>query len=259
MGVMELFDSHAHYDDKRFAEDYQEVILNAFNSGVKRIINAGSDIDTSKRSIELAEKFNFIYAAAGVHPHEAEKLNDASFNELKKLCSHKKVVAIGEIGLDYYYDNSPRDVQRYWFEKQIELGKQLDLPLIIHNRDSHEDMMNIIRSHSPYAKAGVLHCFTGSWEMAKELINLGFYISFGGPITFKNANKAIEIIKKIPEERILIETDCPYLTPEPFRGRRNDSSYVRLVAEKIAEIRGFSLDEAANITSRNTMRLFGIE
>lgn len=256
---MELFDSHAHYDDKRFAEDYEEVILNAFNSCVKYILNAGSDIDTSKKSIQLAEKFDFIYAAVGVHPHEVEKLNDDEFDELKKLCSHSKVVAVGEIGLDYYYDHSPREVQRYWFEKQIEMGKELKLPLILHNRDSHEDMMNIIRKHAPYSNPGVFHCFTGSWEMAKELLELGFYISFGGPITFKNAKKAIEIMENMPEDKILIETDCPYLTPEPFRGRRNDSSYVRIVAEKIAEVRGVSVEEVAKRTTVNTKRLFGIE
>jgi len=256
---MELFDSHAHYDDKRFEEDYEEVILNAFSSGVKYILNAGSDIATSKKSIKLAEKFDFVYAAVGVHPHEVEKLSNTEYEELKKLCNHKKVVAIGEIGLDYYYDHSPREVQRYWFDKQIELGKEFNLPLIIHNRDSHEDIMNIIRRHTPYAKPGVLHCFTGSWEMAKELLNFGFYISFGGPITFKNAKKAIEIIEKMPEDRLLIETDCPYLTPEPYRGRRNDSSYVLFVAKRISEIRKISVEEAAKITTENTKRLFGIE
>ncbi|MGE5473663.1 MAG: TatD family hydrolase [Ignavibacteriales bacterium] len=256
---MELFDSHAHYDDKRFAEDYDEVILNAFNSGVKYILNAGSDIATSKKSIMLAEKYDFVYAAVGVHPHEAEKLSEDGFNEIKKMGSHQKVVAIGEIGLDYYYDHSPRDVQRYWFEKQINLGKELNLPLIIHNRDSHEDMMDIIRKNAPYSNSGVLHCFTGSWEMAKQLLDLGLYLSFGGPITFKNAKKAIDIIGKMPIDRILIETDCPYLTPEPFRGKRNHSGYVNLVAEKISEIRGISMQEAANLTTMNTKRLFGIE
>lgn len=254
---MELFDSHAHYDDKRFAEDYHEVILNAFDSGVKYILNAGSDIATSKKSIMLAEKFDFVYAAVGVHPHEVEKLSETDFDELKKMYSHKKVVAVGEIGLDYYYDHSPRESQRHWFERQIELGKELNLPLIIHNRDSHEDMMNIIRKHAPFN--GVLHCFTGSWEMAKELLSLGLYLSFGGPITFKNASKAIGIIEKMPEDRILIETDCPYLTPEPFRGKRNDSGYVHLVAKKISEIRGISIEEAAKRTTMNTKKLFGIE
>lgn len=254
---MELFDSHAHYDDKRFAEDYHEVILNAFDSGVKYILNAGSDIATSKKSIMLAEKFDFVYAAVGVHPHEVEKLSETDFDELKKMYSHKKVVAVGEIGLDYYYDHSPRESQRHWFERQIELGKELNLPLIVHNRDSHEDMMNIIRKHAPFN--GVLHCFTGSWEMAKELLSLGLYLSFGGPITFKNASKAIGIIEKMPEDRILIETDCPYLTPEPFRGKRNDSGYVHLVAKKISEIRGISIEEAAKRTTMNTKKLFGIE
>lgn len=256
---MELFDSHAHYDDRKFSQDADQVIMEAYNKGVKYILNAGSDIPTSKKSIELAEKFDFVYAAVGVHPHEVEKLNDNKFKELKNLCSHPKVVAVGEIGLDYYYDHSPRDIQRYWFERQIELGKELKLPLIIHNRDSHEDMMSIIYSHAPYEKSGVLHCFTGSWEMAKEMLHLGFYLSFGGPVTFKNAVKAVEIVKKMPEDRILIETDCPYLTPEPFRGKRNDSGFIHLVAEKIAELKESSIEEIAGITMGNTKRLFGIE
>ncbi|MGE5330049.1 MAG: TatD family hydrolase [Deltaproteobacteria bacterium] len=256
---MELFDSHAHYDDKRFAEDYDEVILNAFNSGVKYILNAGSDIATSKKSIELAEKYDFIYAAAGVHPHEVEKLGSSDYEELKKLCGHHKVVAVGEIGLDYFYDYSPREIQKQWFTKQVELSKELNMPIIIHNRDSHEDMMNIVRKYAPYLNSGVFHCFAGSWEMAKELLELGFYISFGGSITFKNAKKSVEILEKMPENRILIETDCPYLTPEPFRGQRNHSGYVRLVAEKISQIRGVPIEEIAKTTTENTKRLFGIK
>lgn len=259
MKTVELFDTHAHYDDSRFEEDSDEVIKNAYDSGVKYILNAGSDIKTSERSIEIAEKFPYLYAAVGIHPHEVGKLEKNAEEKLIEMSAHPKVAAIGEIGLDYYYDHSPRDTQKYWLSKQLDIASKLKLPVIIHNRDSHEDMMKIIKNHAPYEASGVFHCFSGSWEMAKELLDMGLYLSFGGPITFKNAKKALEVLEKTPLESILIETDCPYLTPEPYRGRRNDSSYVRLVAEKIAEIRGLSLEETAGITTGNAKRLFGID
>ena len=255
---IELFDSHAHYEDNRFEEDAEEVIVQAYEKGVKYILNAGSDIDTSKKSIELAEKFDYVYAAVGVHPHEAGKLKDDDETEIRELCKHPKVVAIGEIGLDYYYDHSPRDLQRYWFSKQLKLAKELNLPVIIHDRDAHEDVLNIVKQEAPFEAYGVFHCFSGSWEMAKEVLKLGFYISVGGSLTFKNARKTVEVIKNIPLESVLLETDCPYLTPEPFRGRRNDSSYVRLIAEKIAQIKGITLEQVAKSTTDNTKRFFKI-
>lgn len=256
---MELFDSHAHYDDERFADEADEIIKKAYESGVKYILNAASDIATSKKSIQLAEKYDFVYAAVGVHPHEAEHLTDSAFEELKKLCHRPKVVAIGEIGLDYFYDHSPREIQKYWFDKQLKLAKHFEMPFVIHNRDSHEDIMKIIRDNAPFEKPGVFHCYTGSMEMAKELLNMGFYLSFGGPVTFKNAKKAIEVIKNMPLDRLMIETDCPYLTPEPYRGKRNNSSYVRLVAEKIAEVCEISDEEIAKISLENAKRFFRIE
>lgn len=256
---MELFDSHAHYDDNRFIDDADEVITKARESGVKYILNVGSDIETSEKSIELAERFDFVYASAGVHPHEVGKLKDDDVEKIRDLCRHPKVVAIGEIGLDYYYDHSPREEQRRWLSKQLKLAKELELPVIIHNRDAHEDIMKIIKQEAPFKWGGVFHCFSGSWEMAKELLNLGFYISFGGPVTFKNARKTVEVLRNVPQDRILIETDCPYLTPEPFRGRRNDSSYVRLVVEKVAEIKEMPVDQSARITTQNAKRLFRIE
>ena len=258
MKNIELFDSHAHYDDNRFKEDAEKVINEANEKGVKYILNAGSDIVTSQKSIELAEKFNYVYAAVGVHPHEVGNLKQDFEKEIRKLCNHPKVVAIGEIGLDYYYDHSPRDLQRYWFCKQLELAKTLNLPVIIHDRDAHEDVLKLIKQEALFKAFGVFHCFSGSWEMAKEVLKLGFYISVGGPLTFKNAKKTVEVIKNIPLENVLIETDCPYLTPEPSRGRRNDSSYVRLVAAKIAEIKEITLEEAARITTENAKRLFKI-
>lgn len=255
---MELFDSHAHYDDNRFKDDAYEVIENAYNSGVKHIINVGSDIKTSRKSIEFAEKFEYIYATVGVHPHEVGKLEDNDEEIIRSLCSHPKVIALGEIGLDYYYDHSPRELQKSWLIRQLEVAKDVKLPFVIHNRDAHEDIMKIVRDELPFEKSGVFHCFSGSWEMAKELLDMGIYLSVGGPITFKNARKTIEVVKNMPLDMLLIETDCPYLTPEPFRGRRNDSSYMRLTAEKIAEIREKSIEEIADITTKNAEKLFNI-
>ena len=255
---MELFDSHAHYDDRKFKGDVYEVITAAYKSGVKYILNAGSDISTSIRSVKLAEEFDFVFAAVGVHPHEVGKLKEDDLEEIEELCGNPKAVAVGEIGLDYYYDHSPRDLQKEWFQRQLDLAKNFNLPVIIHNREAHEDTMKILRQGAPFKAEGVLHCFSGSREMAKELMQLGFYISFGGSITFKNARKTVEVLENMPMDRILVETDCPYLTPEPFRGRRNDSSYVKLVAEKIAEIKGLTLEEVAKVTTENAKRLFRI-
>ena len=256
---MQLFDSHAHFDDDKFKDDAYEIIENAFNNGVRYILNVGTDIKTSKRSIELAEKFEYVYATVGVHPHEVEKLKDSGEEAMRNLCTHPKVVAVGEIGLDYYYDHSPRELQKSWLTRQLKMAKELNLPFVLHDRDAHEDIMKIIKTEFPFNKSGVFHCFSGSWEMAKELLNMGFYISVGGSLTFKNAKKTVEVVKNISLDKLLIETDSPYLTPEPFRGRRNDSSYMKLVAEKIAEIRETSLEEIAAITTENAKRLFNIK
>lgn len=252
-----LFDSHAHLDDERFDEDREQVIEACITNGVSTILNASADIKSSYESVKLAEKYDFIYAAVGVHPHSAEEMNDKFLEEIVSLAKNNKVVAIGEIGLDYYYDNSPRDIQKIWFIKQIEAAKKLNLPIIVHDRDAHEDTLKIIKEAAKCC-TGVLHCYSGSVEMAKELINLDFYISFTGAITFKNAKKSIEVIKYIPEDRLLIETDCPYLTPEPFRGKRNFPGHVKYVAQKIAEIRKLPFEHVAKVTSENAKRLFRI-
>lgn len=253
-----LFDTHAHYDDDKFSADRYEVIGKAYDSGVTLILNASSNMSSCVDSIALTQKFDFVYAAIGIHPHNAGDINDNTLVTLDDYAKNSKVVAIGEIGLDYYYDNCPRELQRYWLAKQINLAKGLKLPVIIHNRDAHEDTLRIITSEDAKEVGGVLHCYSGSSEMAKILLNNNFYISIGGPVTFKNANKIIEVIKSVPSDRLLVETDCPYLTPEPHRGKRNDSSYVRLIAEKIAEIKGLSLEEIAHITTENAKRLFKI-
>lgn len=254
-----LFDTHAHFDDERFESDRYQAIENAYKSGVTRIINAAADVESARASIALAHRYSFMYATVGVHPHSADTMDEKSIEILTGLAGDEKVVAIGEIGLDYYYDNSPRDCQRYWFARQIAMARELSLPIVVHNRDAHQDTMDIIKREKASEVGGVLHCFTGSVEMARELLNLNFYISLGGPVTFKNSKKAVEVAQYVSIDRLLIETDSPYLTPEPFRGRRNDSSLVRCVAEKIAEIKGMPFEKVAEATAENAKKLFGIE
>lgn len=253
-----LFDTHAHYDDSKFDKDRYEVIEKVHKSGVSYILNAACNISSSIDCIALAQEFDFLYAAVGVHPHNVSDLNDNTISTLADFANDSKVVAIGEIGLDYYYDNSPREIQKHWFARQIALARSMKLPIIVHDRDAHEDTMNTIKMEGAKSVGGVLHCYSGSVEMAREVLNNNFYISFGGAITFKNAVKSIEVAKYVPNDRVLIETDCPYLTPEPFRGKRNDSGMVRLIAEKIAQIKGLSFEEIADITTKNAKELFKI-
>lgn len=253
-----LFDTHAHLDDEKFDDDREEVIKKCIDSGIGNILNASADPKDIERIIELTKKYDFIYASVGVHPHHAEEIDEKLIEKLYDFCKVEKVVAVGEIGLDYYYDYSPKDIQRKWFARQISMAKDAGLPIIVHNRDAHEDTLKILRSEKAQSCGGVLHCFTGSVEMAEQLIKMGFYISIAGPVTFKNAKKLIDVVKMLPEDRILIETDCPYLTPEPNRGKRNDSSNVRYTAEKIAQIRGIDYEHIEKITTANAKRLFKI-
>jgi hydrolase, TatD family len=253
-----FFDTHAHYYDEQFSKDRNEVIMKAFDSGVKYIINASSDVASSIENISIAQQYDNIYAAVGVHPHNAIDINNNIVSALADFAVFPKVVAIGEIGLDYFYDNSPREAQKMAFVKQINLAIQLKLPIIIHDRDAHEDALNIIKNENAKIVGGVFHCYSGSVEMAREVLNNNFYISIAGPVTFKNARKLIDVIKYIPEDRMLIETDCPYLAPEPLRGSRNDSSNLKIIANKIAEIKSRSLEDIADITTRNAKRLFNI-
>lgn len=255
-----LFDSHAHYEDTRFDEDRNEVLKKAYESGVKYIIDASSDVHSAKDIISLTRKFDFVYAAIGVHPQNVDSANDRTISELMEISADKKVVAIGEIGLDYYYDNSPAtiELQKLWFVKLINLAKDLKLPIVVHDRDAHNDVLNIIKSEKASAVGGIFHSFSGSVEMADEVLKQNFSISIGGPLTFKNSRKSVEVVRHIPLDKLLIETDSPYLTPEPFRGKRNDSSNVRYVAEKIAEIKNVSFEEVARITTENAKKLFKI-
>ena len=252
-----FFDTHTHLDDNRFDADREEVITACRESGVSLAVNVGADMPSSQNSVALAQSHDFIYAAVGVHPHEVEPLNDADMDTLKRLAKESKVVAIGEIGLDYYYDNSPRELQKKWFARQLELAKELGLPYIVHDRDAHGDTMDIIRESGYYN--GVLHCFSGSAEMAKKLVKWGMMISFAGPVTFKNATKVKEAAMAVPMERLLIETDSPYLAPEPMRGRRNEPTNVRYVAEKIAALRGESVEEVAAYTYANACQVYRLE
>ncbi len=253
---MILFDSHAHYTDKRFDSDREELLLSMKSLDVGYIVNVGCSIESSEKSIALAEKYDFCYAAAGIHPHDAEDAKDDDIDRLRTLLSHEKVRALGEIGLDYYYDFSPRDVQKTWFHRQMALAKEVKMPVIIHDRDAHGDCLDICREY-PDVK-GVFHCYSGSFEFSKLVLDMGYMLSFTGTITFKNAKKFEEIIKYAPLERIMAETDCPYLAPEPMRGRRNHSGYMRYTVEEIARIKGISVEETAEITTKNACRFYQI-
>ena len=250
------FDTHTHLDDDKFREDREAVIAKVRESGVELAVNVGSGIEESESSIALAERYDFIYAAVGVHPGNTGTMTDEDLEKIKQMASHKKVVAIGEIGLDYYYDEPERDVQKIWFRKQLELAKELNMPYIIHDREAHADTLDIIREVG-YTK-GVMHCYSGSVEMAKVLLKMGFYISIAGQVTFKNAPKLQEVAKFVPVENLLIETDSPYLTPVPFRGKRNDSSNVAYTCAKIAELKGMDAKEVAKITLENGKKFYGI-
>lgn len=251
------FDSHAHYDDSRFDDDRQDALTCLAENGISNIVNIGSDLESSKRTLELAGKYDFVYGAVGVHPHEVKYMDDNVLLEIARLSEHKKIVAIGEIGLDYYYDNSPRDTQRYWFDKQMKLAWDLNLPVIIHSRDATEDTIKICKENKIHG--GIIHCFSGSVETAKIFLDLGYHISFAGPVTFKNAKSLPDVAKIVPEDRLLIETDCPYMAPEPHRGKRNCSVYVKHVGEKIAQLRGVTSEHIAKVTSDNAKKLFNIK
>ncbi|QXM06869.1 TatD family hydrolase [Crassaminicella indica] len=254
-----LFDTHAHLDDGRFDNDREKIIENAKANGISYIVNPGADFESSVKSIELANQYDMIYAAVGVHPHDAEDVDDMTLSLLKGLAKKPKVVAIGEIGLDYHYDHSPRDIQREIFRKQIALAKEVNLPIIIHDREANDDVMRILKEEKAFDTGVVIHCFSGSRELARQYIKLGAFISIAGPVTFKNARKTVEVVESIPLEYLFVETDSPYLTPVPFRGKRNESSYVRYVAERIAEIKGLSLEEVAHQTTENAKKFFGIK
>ena len=244
-------------DDRRFDDDRDGIMDGLKSRGVGLLMNVGCDLASSERSVALAERYPFVYAAVGSHPDDADHVDGRLLDRYRALAGHEKVRAIGEIGLDYHYEDVPRARQIIAFEQQLELAEALKLPVIVHERDAHGDAMDIVRRHPDVR--GVFHCFSGSKELALWLVERGWYIGFTGVVTFKNARRAVEAVQALPLDRILIETDCPYMAPEPYRGRRNDSRYVPLVAAKIAELKGISSEEAGSITTENAKRLFGIE
>lgn len=253
-----LIDSHAHLDFSQFKPDRDRVIGRAWDAGVSKIINAGTDLASSEKSLALAQRYPAIYATVGIHPHDAKTLTPKTLKRLSKLAANENVVAIGEIGLDFYRDLSPRDLQRSAFRQQIRLSIELGLPVVVHDRDAHTEVLRILRQERAHRVGGVLHCFSGDLTMAREGLEMGFLISFAGPITYGGEKKKA-IAGKIPLESILVETDCPFLTPVPRRGERNEPAYVQYVAEKIAEIRGISFEEVAEVTSKNAARVFGLK
>ena len=256
---MELIDSHAHLDDEKFADDCAAVVERALAAGVVKIITMGDSLESSARSVALTEEFESVYAAVGIHPEEAQPMTAATDDQLAAWAAQEKVVAIGEIGLDYYWekDEEKRALQRAIFVRQLDLARQLKLPVCIHDREAHGDMMKILKTEGRGLR-GVLHCYSGSWEMAAELLKGDWYFGIDGPLTYKNAAKLPEIVQRLPAERILVETDSPYLSPMPFRGKRNEPAHVLYVAKKAAELRGESLEAFARATRENTRDLYGI-
>ena len=253
-----IFDTHAHYDSNGFNADRHEVLASLTERGVGLVVDPGCDLPSSRAAIALAERYPHVYAAVGIHPEDCAGTGEESYAALRELCRHEKVVAIGEIGLDYYWkDNPPKEFQQQVLRRQLELALELDLPVIIHDREAHGDTLAVIRDYP--ALRGVFHCFSGSPEMAEELLKRGWYLGFDGPITYKNARRAPEVAAITPLDRILIETDSPYLSPVPFRGKRNDSTNLPYVVEKLAEWKGVTPAEMERITWENGKRLFGIE
>lgn len=257
--MMELIDSHAHLDGEKFADDRAAVVERALAAGVVKIITMGDSLESSARSVALTEEFESVYAAVGIHPEEAQPMTAATDDRLAAWAAQEKVVAIGEIGLDYYWekDEEKRALQRAIFVRQLDLARQLRLPVCIHDREAHGDMMKILKTEGRGLR-GVLHCYSGSWEMAAELLKGDWYFGIDGPLTYKNAAKLPEIVQRLPAERILVETDSPYLSPMPFRGKRNEPAHVLYVAKKAAELRGESLEAFARATRENTRELYGI-
>ena len=253
-----IFETHAHYDDEQFDSGREALLASLPDCGIKRVVNIGASIASTRNSIELAEKYDYIYAAVGVHPSEIAELNEERFAWLRELTKLEKVVAVGEIGLDYYWDKEPKvqELQRYWFKRQIELAREAGLPIVVHSRDAAEDTMRVMKEVHAEEIPGVIHCYSYSPEMALEFVKMGYYIGVGGVVTFKNAKKLKETVEKIPLERILLETDCPYMAPEPNRGKRNDSTNIPYIVAKIAELKQVTPEEVEQITWQNALEFY---
>ena len=251
-----LFDTHAHMNDPAFDSDREEMILGLKEKGVEYVMNVGCCLESSGDCIKLSEQYPFVYASVGTHPDSADEVNGEVLEQYRRMAQHPKVMAIGEIGLDYYYETIPRQVQQKAFRMQLALAKELDMPVIVHERNAHDDGMRIVKEFK--GVTGVFHCYSGSAEMARQLVDMGWYIGFTGVLTFKNARKAVETAERIPLERIVLETDCPFMAPEPFRGKRNDPGYMYRMAERLAQIRGISVEKVHEVTMENAKRLYRI-
>ena len=253
-----IFDTHAHYDDPVYEKDREELFEAMRAEGVGMITDIGADIASTKKAAELSNTYEFVYAAAGVHPSEVYSLEEADMDFLLEMAKNPKVVAIGEIGLDYHYEDTVREVQKKWFIRQLELAKEVKLPVVIHSRDAAQDTLDIMKDIHAEDIGGVIHCFSYGWEMAKIYLDMGFYLGIGGVVTFKNAKKLKEVVQRAPMERLVLETDAPYLAPEPYRGKRNASHYLKYVAEEIAALRSMAPDEVIHITEENGKQMYRI-
>ena len=252
-----LFDTHAHLNDPAFDPDREELMAGLAEKGISFVMNAGCSLESSREIVAMAERWPWLYGSVGSHPDSANEVNEEVIEAYRKLCRHEKVKAIGEIGLDYYYEDIPREIQKQAFRMQMALAKEVDMPVIVHEREAHDDGMRIVKEFP--GVTGVFHCYSGSAEMARQLVNMGWYIGFTGVLTFKNARKAVETAASIPLDRIVLETDCPFMAPEPYRGKRNDPGYLIKMAEKLAQIREISVEEAIFATTENAKRLYRIE
>ena len=254
-----IIDTHAHYDDERFDEDRDELLLSMREKGVEAIVNASASLKGCYDSLALAEKYDFMYFLAGIHPSDALDLEiDGNFDKIKGMAMHNKCVAVGEIGLDYYWDEPERSIQKKWFEAQLNLANEINKPINVHSRDAYADTMDIIKSTKAYENGGIIHCFSYGVECAREFLDMGFMLGIGGVLTFKNGKKLKEVVEYAPLDQLVLETDCPYLSPEPFRGKRNHSGNIKYVAEKLAEIKNISVEEVIRSTRENAFRVYKI-
>lgn len=251
-----IFDSHAHYDDEAFDQDREELLGSMQKAGIGRIVNVGASLRGVEETVKLTEQYPFLYGAVGVHPDEVGDLDEERLQWLKDLCQREKTVAVGEIGLDYYWDKMPRKTQQEWFIRQLYLAREVDLPVVIHSREAARDTFEIMKAEHAGTTGGVIHCFSGSKEMAREYLNLGYEIGIGGVVTFKNARVMKEVAAYVPLDRMLVETDCPYLAPAPFRGKRNSSLYLPYIIEEIARLKGITPQEVEEVTYGNAMRMY---
>ena len=250
-----IFETHAHYDDEQFDPDRDELLHSMAAGGIGTIVNVSASFDSCRKVVDLVQNYPFMYAAVGVHPDEVGELDEQKLDEMRKLCADPKVVAVGEIGLDYYWDKESRELQRHWFVRQLELARELGLPVLIHSREAAADTMEVMKQYADGLK-GVIHCYSYSAEMAKEYVKMGFYIGVGGVVTFKNGRKLKETVETIPLTSIVLETDCPYMAPVPYRGKRNSSLYLPYVAEEIASLKQVSYEEVVDQTEKNAKDLF---